>query len=241
MYKNIFFLLITFTLFNLNITYANPEATRRLETAIINNDFQMAQRAFRDGADLQDSRFHAGNNPLDMAISRNNISMVNLLLQHGAEVDVYIVGTGHNLITPLIKAIENQNLPIVTILLNARANVNMPAMRLSQQGFSPLMTAILAQPRSAFSNSNYAIFELLLAQGANVHYTTSDGFSSLMATTIGENSLRQQEIALIMARALLNRSVDPNLRDNIGRTALDYAKSRQFTRMVELLTPVTNK
>ena len=254
MYKTIFFLVLTiFIFFSSDITtYANDDATARLEIAIINDDYPMAQKAFKDGANLNDARFHDGNNPLSLAINRNSIAMVNLLLQKGANVNSYS-SSGHYLDTPLLQAIKQQNLPIVTLLLNAKADVNMPSILSPQpsytgsratakhNGISPLMASVMAKPQSAYASSKYAIFELLLAKGADINYATSEGFSILMATTIGENSLYQQQIALTMAKTLLKKGVDPTFRDNTGKTALDYAKIAQFTKMIELLTSVTEK
>lgn len=261
MYKTIFsFLIATFLIFNLNTTtYAANDATSRLETAIINDDYPMAQQAFKDGANLHDARFNYANNPLDLAIARNSITMVSLLIQKGADVNARIAGTDGYLSTPLIKAIEEQNLPVVTMLLNAKALVNNPTIRIvdtsplptarknsnesikAETGVSPLMAAVLAQPKSNYTSSKYAIFELLLSKGADVKYTTSEGFSILMATTLGENSVYQQEIALIMAKALIKKGADPELRDNTGKTALDYAQMKKFTKMINFLTSIREK
>lgn len=241
MYKIVlFFTIIIFTNFTITVN-ANPQASTDLEIAIINNNYQMAQKAFNDGADLNDLRFTPYNNPLKLAIDRNSITMVNLLIQKGADVNAYI-SNNLNQTTPLIEAIKQQNIPIVTMLLNAKANVNQPSRETIMASNidyirqnSPLMVAIMTAPYS------YAIFELLLSKGADVNYTNHNGYSVLMATTTSNKTIYQQELSLTMARALLKKGANPNLRDNTGKTALTYAQNNSFLKMVELLSPITTK
>jgi ankyrin repeat protein len=92
-----------------------------LNQAVIREDFDLVKFLIDDGADLN-SMDDDGNTPLIHAILLNNVHMVELLLNYGADPNIEIDRT-----TPLIVAVsgeEDFNIEIVRLLLEAGADPN---------------------------------------------------------------------------------------------------------------------
>ena len=91
-----------------------------------------------------------GYSPLTLACYRNNLQVVKLLIQNGADVNV-----NSTMGTPLMAAVVKGNFEIVKILLKNKAQVNQP----DNNGTIPIMYAAMFK--------NYDICKLLIKQDAN--------------------------------------------------------------------------
>ncbi len=106
--------------------------------------------------------------PLILAISRNNLEAVTLLLGEGANPNAIVI-RGPDVITPLTQAVtlaDNNNFQIVELLLAAGADPNKPNVDLT-----PLMIAA--------QRNNLNLAKLLLKHGANPNLVVLQHYSAL--------------------------------------------------------------
>lgn len=100
-----------------------------------------------------------GETPLSCAIKKENLDIVKILLEKGADVN-YVDKKGRHL-TPLFSALETENKDIVEMLLEKDANVNFK----SQYGVTPFYAAVLI--------GNQDVVELLLNNKPDLNIVTS--------------------------------------------------------------------
>lgn len=80
----------------------------------------------------------------------------------------------------------------------------------------------------AVTSGDVSAVSALLAQGADVNGTTSGGQTALiLAVIFGHTNL---------IRLLVRAGADPNLRDNLGLNAIEWAQRRGLTEALEILT-----
>ena len=137
-----------------------------------------------------------GETPLHVAVENNNYQIVQLLLEHGADVNIL---DDYN-DTPLhLASAKDLNISIVQLLLEHGADVE---IRENRNGDTPLHLASY--------NGNYQIVQLLLEHGANVdsrdfeentplhqasinkHYSIVHFFSDIMLTLILKTKTEQR-------------------------------------------------
>jgi ankyrin repeat protein len=96
----------------------------KLNQALISNDKQTIEQMLAADTALVNCRDELGRVPLDMAVSRSHIEIVELLLTRGA-----IVNTQENLhgASPLMQAVCRNRPDVVELLLRYDANVNLKA------------------------------------------------------------------------------------------------------------------
>ena len=128
--------------------------------------------------------------PLMYAIQEESIPLVELLINHGADVN-YV---SHNGISPLICAIQKNSYPMVELLLSKGAHVNITD---GLWEFSTLVYAI--------EENSLPIAKLLIENGANVNYgggkllrSAIEKKSLPMLQLLIENGTRINEIAILM-------------------------------------------
>jgi ankyrin repeat protein len=163
---------------------------------------------------------------LSAAAFGNDTESVRLLLNAGAPVNQ--ANAAGN--TPLMNAASNGNLEAVTLLLAAGADVNARAAAPSQQvkngtidlgRFTALILASAYGPAS--------VVKALLDAGAGANATESRGMTPLMyaaATDHGD---------IEIARMLIARGADLNVKSTAGETALDWANKMGPTPLAALL------
>jgi hypothetical protein len=179
-----------------------------LLTAVRQGDVAAADLALRAGVDPEITEtwgWHKspGSNPMNMAASRGDDAMVNLLLSHGADVN-RLDGGGTS---PLLSATRSRKLTTVRLLLRHGAN---PRSGSSYDGSSPLHAA-------AGTNDTQLLAELLHA-GIPVDVQDRHRRTPLHAAASAGKPKAVQ--------FLLEHGSDRYRKDHHGHTALDNAQHR---------------
>ena len=103
-------------------------------------------------------------NPLFVACDKGHLSLVSLLLQYGALVNI------PGKISPLTMAVKRGHYDIAKSLINAGANVNIQEQYATPCGITPLMTAS--------TYGNLPMVQLLLQSGADVMIQDKEGYTA---------------------------------------------------------------
>jgi ankyrin repeat protein len=159
--------------------------------------------------------------PLHCAVLGDNREIVELLIDRGADIEARQCGNE----TPLFCACAWGYLEIAKLLIGEGAEVSARAGHRGEKWYNltPLHLAALM--------GHTDVVQYLLAQGADIHITCScfdeEDFTPL--------HLAAQHDRLDVVKVLIAKGVDVNLKTNKGRTALDLAKERKHTGIIELL------
>jgi uncharacterized protein len=187
---------------------------------------------------LANARNDGGMSPLMMATYFGRRDVANVLMQHGAEVDIFvasalglpdrveqILGADQGAVesyspdgwTPLHLAAHFGHAGIAAILLEHRASV--AARSKNDLANMPL--------HAALAGGHRPVAELLLAYGADVNAAQHGGFTPLHAAA--ENGDPE------MVRLLLAQGANPTARADDGRTAIDFANDAGHSDLSGLL------
>ena len=146
-----------------------------------------------------------GETPLSIASKLGNLTVVNLLLENGAKINVKDSEYGE---TALHKAVWNGNVEIVETLLANGANGN---IKDNQEGWTPLHVAVYT--------NNLKVVKTLLKYQAGINIRDNDQehtplhLAFMIAYKEGRSLCEGQLIDVI--EALLKGGSDPNLKMNI--------------------------
>jgi ankyrin repeat protein len=170
------------------------------------------QLLLEKGADVNVTDRH-GYTPLMYAAEMGNETIVNLILQYGAVTEAKEIFQGR---TALGLAAENERVAIVRLLLEHGAEVE----AFNDDGETALHGAAL--------EGWLTVMEVLVAQGhANVDAQDSSGKTPLMlAAEVGEDEA---------VRLLVQKGADVKLKDESGKTALDWAIRGRKKAVVQYL------
>lgn len=169
----------------------------QLVEAVLASDTALAALAIEAGADPNLFNEESQNSPLSLAITRDDLDMVQLLLDAGAEFEwpelnysalqmvapfagadvtqallnagAHPDGVGEQLGIPLASAAFEGNYEVVAVLLNAGANPNV-VLDNGQRTFTPLYSA-------AYSGDLESV-RLLIQAGADPSFRSNDGYSA---------------------------------------------------------------
>ena len=148
------------------------------------------------------------------AAKLTNSATLKLLLERGAKVDL----TDDHGITPLMQAAMTGQLENVKLLLDAGANVN----AMNQFHLTPFLIAAI--------RDNNEVTKLLIARGADVQVRDFVDGTALMWAAFSERGNPE------MVALLLQKGIDPAIKNKMGETALDMAKKRGHADVIDLLT-----
>ncbi len=186
-----------------------------LESAIRDHDVNRVRFALEHGAiptnhigiAVKELSYHHNEQPL--------ISLIQLLLQHGADVNACYTPPQFmfNGMTPLHYAADNGYEQVCQLLLQHGARVN--ACNKNQE--TPLHLAA--------RNGHYGLAQRLLQHGADVNAVDTNGDSVLI------RALRRHDEAMV--RLLLEKGANPNLRNRENKSPLELA--REYPNIVSLL------
>lgn len=184
-----------------------------LVVAVRSGDAAVVQLLLEQGASLKDA---PGRWAVETAAVENRISILRLLLRHGADPNARARYEPGNI--PLLAiASKYRRVEPVSVLLESGADVN----AVDTHGESALI-------RAAMERDNAAVITLLLGRGANVNAReTSSGHTALILAAANgyvEN-----------VRALLDGKADRDIKTNAGATALTLATKNNHPEIVALL------
>lgn len=222
----------------------NDEGATSLMWAV--DDLEKSQLLLNQGADVN-ARSADGRSPLFIATSRFGAApVVKLLLDRGANPSI-VAHTYRGPATPLRNAADAGDESVVRLLLERGADPNaigplplISAMNVQHQACIDLliknadksdatMTWLFVAPPfgtpRAFSDAS--LTRLLLDRGANVNAKDDAGRSILMLAA-GCDTMSLETINL-----LIQSGADLNTKSAAGHTALDFAKRRGDTAIVE--------
>jgi ankyrin repeat protein len=152
-----------------------------------------------DGVDIteglnykKDLRDYQGRTPLSWAAQEGRLSIVELLIQGGADLDG-IDGRGY---TPLHRALENGHEAVARLLIENGADVNAQ----DKGGWTALIWAS--------QNGHEAVARLLIENGADVNAQDKEGLTALIRASQNGHE--------VVARLLIENGADVNAQDKEG-------------------------
>ncbi len=206
----------------INPNAKNEKGETALTFAIRYKDPKIAKLII-EKADLN-LRDGAGNTPLFAAIKFDKEDIFDLLLEKGADPN----GSGRasektENQTALFVAIMQGREDLVKKLLDKNADPNIA----DSTGALPLSEAVLRR------NSTPEIVKMLLDKGANPNGQEADKVTPLMYAAENKNVSSQTRNEIV--QLLLAKGADKKMKDNKGKTAVDWAKQGGNKDTVELL------
>lgn len=170
-----------------------------------NKDPMVIKALLKAGADVN-ARSDYDNTPLYGAAIFNNRAVIEVLLKAGADFHAQNKGGS----TPLYGAAwANEDPAVIEVLLKAGADIHVQ----NKDGDTPLHGA-------AKSNENPAVLEALLEAGADgVNAQNKDG-STPLHKAVGKKGTGN--INPTVVELLLGAGANPNIKDNSGKTPIDY-------------------
>nr|MCR4819145.1 ankyrin repeat domain-containing protein [Fretibacterium sp.] len=155
------------------------------------------------------------------AAANNKPEVVSLLLKAGADVNAMDQYGGSAL---MAAAANNRNPEVISLLLKAGADVNAEIASGLFEGMTVLMVA-------AANNSNPEVISLLLQAGADVGTTIRSGYFEGGTVMMFAAASGTPEIISL----LLEAGADVHAKNKGGMTALDYAREKGNTPVIQLL------
>ena len=161
-----------------------------------------------------DARDKDGNTPLLAAAWRDSDKIVSLLLDAGASVDA----TNHDLTTPLAIAINRGGTNVMRTLLAHKADPNLNSR--PDPNWSIVPPVIVANGRN-----NPDVMQMLLEAGANPNGDTNLAWGRPIFNTLRDGGAPNLKL-------LLQHGVDPNTKNNEGRTLLFLTTNPELVRLL---------
>jgi ankyrin repeat protein len=192
------------------------QANQRLLAAAEAGDATAAAMAVRAGADLE-TRDGRGRTPLLLAVTVNKRAVAKLSVYLGADPDA--LDDRHD--TPWLVTGVTGSVEMAEVLLPARPDLT---IRNRFGGVSLI---------PASERGHVAYVRRVVRTDIDVNHVNDLGWTALLeAVILGDGSMRYQEIVAILLKA----GADRNLPDRNGVTAIDHARRRGHTSIVDILT-----
>jgi ankyrin repeat protein len=186
-------------------------------------NIKVIEALVKGGADLNTPSPDGDWRPLIVAATLDDPAVALLLIKNGADANAEDNFGG----TPLIRAINNDNEKMMDALIKNGADVNYPSKN-GNMGLTPLVGAVW------FSENADKTIKFLLEKGAKINGKGKFGETVLIRACSSykpeRNTITPDTISM-----LLKNKADPNIRDNSGKTALEYARENEFLRGTDVL------
>ena len=207
-----------------NVNAANQFGVSPLTVAARQSNARLVKMLLDAGAKV-DSANPDGETALMMAIGGGDVSIVQMLVNAGANVNT--IEEFHRQTPLMYAAASNRNAAqMVKLLLSKGADVKPRAL------YSDWPSQVTSEPRTQYRavgglnallyaarSGCYACVEDLIAAGADVNLPTPEGITPLMIALDNEHN--------DVAKLLMDKGADLNVRDWWGRTALWIAVDRK--------------
>ncbi|WP_344771159.1 ankyrin repeat domain-containing protein [Aeromicrobium panaciterrae] len=196
-------------------TVSQATANERLLAAAKRGDADAAALALRAGADLE-ARNNLEQTPLLLASANDHVDVARLLVALGADPDAL----DHQHDTPWLVTGVTGSVKMLEALLPAH-----PDMTIKNRfgGLSPI---------PAGERGHAAYIKRVVTAGVNLDHVNDLGWTALLeAVILGDGSKKYVEIVTTLVAA----GVDTGIKDKDGRTALDHAKAKGYTAIVQAL------
>lgn len=164
-----------------------------------------------------DMQYDDGRTPLFVAVQKNNLPIAKALLDAGADPNVRDI----TMLTPWICAGANGFHEILTLMLNYNPDIK----SINRFGGTVLLPS---------SEKGYLpTVQVAIRAGVPVNHQNKFAWSGLQeAVILGNGGFLYSDII----RTSIQAGADPLLKDYEGKTAMDWARGRGETHVVELLT-----
>lgn len=194
-----------------------PQSSNLIQ-AVEKNDLEKVQEILQDSSYPINETNDKGETPLLIATHENYIEVAKLLIDAGADINQqdYIQDSPY-----LYAGAQGKTEILKYMIEHAEPNQNI----VNRYGGNAL---IPAAEKGHLNN-----VKLLLLDGkANIDHQNNFGYTALIeAVALTDGSMLYQQIV----QELLAHNANKELRDNSGKTALDYAKENGYSKMIELL------
>ncbi|MGB2866682.1 MAG: ankyrin repeat domain-containing protein [Sedimentisphaerales bacterium] len=162
--------------------------------------------------------------PLHCAVFGRRKEIVQLLIENNA--DVKAISCGHT--TPLFWACERGYLDMVKLLVDNGAEVNGRAFR--RMTWGPSLLDNWSNLHMAAHAGHADVVEYLLDNSADIHAKCTRGDEGLTPLHLAARNGYVNAVKVLLAKG-----ADASMKSNAGRTALDLAKEKNHSDIVELL------
>ena len=206
----------------------NPNAKNELGETALTFALQYAEspsiKLLVEKSDIN-LRDDLGNSPIHLALKTKKDDIFELLLQKNADVNVpgRVDSTTKDQ-TILYVAVARGDEELVKRLLDLGADPNIA----DSSGSLPLVEAVVD------SDASPNIVKMLLEKGAKVNETEKENGASALIF-VSQNKLISSEKRKEIVKLLLEKGSDKSIKENEGKTALDWAKEKGNAETVELL------
>lgn len=186
--------------------------------AVENNDVEKVETILQDSSYPINETNDKGQSPLLIATHKNYVEVAKLLIDAGADInqkdsiqDSPYLYAGAQGKTEILKYMIVHAEPNHTVVNRYGGNALIPA---AEKGHLENVKVLLQDGK------------------ADIDHQNNYGYTALIeAVALTDGSALYQEIV----QELLKYNANKELRDNRGKTALDYAKEKGYTEMVQLL------
>jgi ankyrin repeat protein len=237
-----------------DINLPDPDDVSPLLIAIMNANWDLAQRLIEAGADVNQwdlygeaplftavnlrNRIDGGRASIDSTNKANGLSIVKLLLDRGANPNMQLSFKPANLTgstntrgsTPLIRAANNADLEVVKLLLEHGADATV-YMADRQTPIHAVLSGRAPEPQAL------ELIKILHDAGTDVNEIALINHpEEIRGGTALHYAVRKRQKDVI--KLLASYGIDMNAVDQDGLTALDYTQSRGFMPFMALQTPL---
>ena len=228
-----------------------------LSTAVSVKDIKIIKLLLEKGAfihpNCDDYPCHS---PYMKALYNGNLEIVQLFIAAGAPVNMLSDRPYGNFIcSTLFEAVQSGNLKLVQYMIEKGADINgfgshNPILAVTKAEILEFLILkkgdifafyedegstlfhIIARPSVRINTvqERKKIVQILISYGVPADITTDNGRTPLMISAIYND--------IFMTMFLIRQGADPALKDKHGKTALDYARERGHTEIVEYLESI---